>query len=85
MSWEEVEGKWDQLKGMIKEQWGKFTEDDIKVIQGKRDKLIGKLKERYGYAKERAEEETEKFLMNCGCSGKKSGKSCETVKSDSLH
>ena len=29
MNWEQIEGKWDTVKGQIEEKWGKLTEDDL--------------------------------------------------------
>jgi uncharacterized protein YjbJ (UPF0337 family) len=55
-------GKWKQLKGGIKEQWGKLTDDDLDVAGGQYDKLAGRLQERYGWAKDRAERELDQFL-----------------------
>lgn len=52
MDWNRVEGNWKQAKGMIKEQWGKLTDDDLDQIDGKREQLEGKIQERYGYAKD---------------------------------
>lgn len=57
MNWDQAQGKWTQLKGSVKERWGKLTDDDLKVIDGKRDRLIGKIQERYGVTKENAENE----------------------------
>ncbi|MBE2894292.1 CsbD family protein [Spirabiliibacterium falconis] len=57
MNWDQIEGKWEQLKGSVKEKWGKLTDDDLTVIAGKRDQLIGKLQERYGLTKEEIEKE----------------------------
>jgi uncharacterized protein YjbJ (UPF0337 family) len=54
MNWDRVEGKWTQMKGSLKQEWGKLTDDDLDYIAGSRDKLIGKLQERYGIAKEEA-------------------------------
>lgn len=56
-----VEGSWKQIKGKVKEEWGKLTNDDIEVIAGKRDQLIGRLQERYGMAKETAEQRIRDF------------------------
>lgn len=56
-----LQGKWNQLKGKVKEKWGKLTDDDMTFISGKRDQLIGKIQERYGYAKDRAERELAEF------------------------
>lgn len=50
-------GKWNQLKGEAKVQWGKLTDDDLDVIGGEKDKLVGKLQERYGHTKDDAERE----------------------------
>lgn len=50
-------GKWKQIKGEAKKQWGKLTDDDLDVIDGEKDKLIGKLQERYGHSKDDAEKE----------------------------
>lgn len=61
MNWDQIEGKWDQFKGNIKEKWGKLTDDDLTQIRGKRDVLVGRLKERYGYEKEKAEEEIDRW------------------------
>ncbi|MCL4295132.1 MAG: CsbD family protein [Anaerolineae bacterium] len=56
-------GKWKQLKGDIKNQWGKFTDDDLAVVEGQRDKLVGLVQERYGYARAQAEREVDQFLQ----------------------
>lgn len=51
----------EPLKGRVKEQWGKLTDDDLTEIDGNRDTLLGKLRERYGLAKEKASEQLGKF------------------------
>ncbi|WFE76996.1 CsbD family protein [Roseinatronobacter sp. S2] len=57
MNDDKIAGKWKQLKGAAKEQWGELTDDDLDQAEGKRDKLVGKIQERYGVAKEEAEKE----------------------------
>ena len=47
MDWNRVEGNWKQVKGKVKEKWGKLTDDDLDVINGRRDQLEGKIQERY--------------------------------------
>ena len=64
MNWDQVEGKWDNFKGKVREKWGKLTDDDLDVVRGKRDQLLGRLKERYGMEKEAAEKEVDKFLQS---------------------
>jgi uncharacterized protein YjbJ (UPF0337 family) len=57
MNKEQFEGQWMQLKGKIKEKWGKLTDDEIAQINGKFDQFLGKIQKAYGYNKEKAEEE----------------------------
>lgn len=52
-----VEVKWTEMRGHMKEWWGKLTDDDFDVIAGKRDRLVAKLQEKYGWAKRDAEDE----------------------------
>jgi uncharacterized protein YjbJ (UPF0337 family) len=56
-----LEGKWKQLKGKAQQAWGDLTNDDLDKINGNREELVGKVQERYGYARERAEEEVDRF------------------------
>lgn len=55
------EGNWKILKGKVKEQWGKLTDDDITAINGKTEQLVGKLQKKYGYTKEEAERKVNEF------------------------
>ncbi len=62
MNKDRLEGNWKQLKGSIKERWGKLTDDDLDVIEGERDKLMGRIQERYGIAKDQARKEVDDFI-----------------------
>lgn len=57
-----LSGKWKQLRGAAKIQWGKLTDDEFDEIAGHRDKLLGKLQEKYGYTREEAEREVDRFV-----------------------
>jgi uncharacterized protein YjbJ (UPF0337 family) len=61
MNHDRIEGNWKQVKGKIKEQWGKLTDDDIDVIAGRRDQLLGRIQERHGIAKDEARRQVESF------------------------
>lgn len=61
MNWDRIEGRWKQLKGEIRSQWGKLTDDDLQRIDGNRDKLLGHLQERYGIAKDEAERRVDRW------------------------
>jgi len=64
MNSDQLEGKWKQVKGEVREKWGKLTDDDILVVGGRRDQLIGRVQERYGMAKEVATKEVDTFLKH---------------------
>ncbi len=56
-----LRGKWLQLRGAVKKQWGKLTDDDLDQVNGDMDKLAGVLQERYGYSRAQAEQEVRRF------------------------
>jgi uncharacterized protein YjbJ (UPF0337 family) len=39
----ELKGRWNELKGKIKQAHGNLTEDDLKYEDGKEDELLGRL------------------------------------------
>jgi uncharacterized protein YjbJ (UPF0337 family) len=57
-----IQGKWHQLKGSAKAQWGKLTDDELDQVNGESEKLVGLVQERYGYARQRAEQEVNSFF-----------------------
>jgi uncharacterized protein YjbJ (UPF0337 family) len=61
MNWDHIEGQWKDMKGKVREQWGKLTDDDLDVIGGKRDQLVGRIQQRYGTVKDDAEREVREF------------------------
>jgi len=62
MNAEQLKGQWKQIKGKVKEQWGKLTDDDLAVIEGNFDRLVGRLQDRYGETKEAARAKVESFM-----------------------
>jgi uncharacterized protein YjbJ (UPF0337 family) len=56
------EGKWKEMRGQVKEWWGKLTDDDLEQVGGKAEQLIGMLQQRYGYTREQAEQEFDRRL-----------------------
>jgi len=61
MNSDQFEGKWKQLKGSVKQRWGKLTDDDVTSLSGKKDELVGKLQERYGITREQAQREADEW------------------------
>lgn len=71
MNTDQIEGKWEQVKGKVRQKWGQLTDQDLTTIDGKRQQLVGKIQEKYGYATEKAEKEVADFLADKknGCCG----------------
>ncbi len=61
-----LQGKWKQLRGSVKEAFGKLTDDDLTQSEGSSDKMLGVLQERYGYSKDQAQGEWDKFVNKYG-------------------
>ncbi len=64
MNTDQLQGKWKQMKGTVKERWGKLTDDDIDVINGRNDQLVGKIQEKYGIAKEEAQRQVDEWMRS---------------------
>lgn len=62
MNTDQFAGQWHQMKGSLKAQWGKLTDDDIDRIEGNHEKLVGKIQAEYGKSKEDAKKEVNDFL-----------------------
>ncbi len=56
-----LKGNWEQLKGKVKETWGRLTNDDLTEISGRREQLLGKIRERYQIALEEAEKQVREW------------------------
>ncbi|GKX59055.1 CsbD family protein [Leminorella grimontii] len=61
MNWDIVEGNWKQLKGAVKEKWGKLTDDELDQIAGQREQLVGRIQESYGISKDEAEKQIKEW------------------------
>jgi uncharacterized protein YjbJ (UPF0337 family) len=59
-----LKGKWNQLKGQVKQQWAELTDDDLEHLSGQKDEMIGLLQERYGWERSRAESEYNDFMKS---------------------
>ncbi|HJQ85494.1 MAG TPA: CsbD family protein [Candidatus Binatia bacterium] len=62
MNWDVIKGKWKQMQGEARKQWGKLTDDDWTTIGGEKDKFLGKLQERYGWSKDEAERSADEYF-----------------------
>lgn len=53
---EEFKGKWTEIKGEIKTQWGKLTEDELEKTFGNLVSIAGLIQQRYGAKKEEVQD-----------------------------
>ena len=63
MNTDVLQGKWTQLKGQVRKQLGKLTDDDVDQVQGDAEILQGRIQERYGRTKEQAKQEVDNWLQ----------------------
>jgi uncharacterized protein YjbJ (UPF0337 family) len=58
---DKLQGQWKKLAGKVKAQWGKLTDDDLRIADGNSEYLAGKLQERYGIARDDAKRQVKEF------------------------
>lgn len=61
MNKDTAEGNWKQLKGKVREHWGKLTDDEVDEIGGRKENFVGKIQEKYGLKRDEAEKEWDKL------------------------
>jgi uncharacterized protein YjbJ (UPF0337 family) len=66
MNWDQVKGKWHEVKGSIRARWGELTDDEIEELDGNREKMVGKIQQKYGVAKEEAEKQVDEWTKGHG-------------------
>jgi uncharacterized protein YjbJ (UPF0337 family) len=64
MNWDVVAGRWKQLKGEARKQWGKISDSEWDEVAGYKDKFLGKLQERYGWSRDEAERRADEYFDN---------------------
>lgn len=61
MSNDIIKGNWKEIKGKLKETWGKLTDDEVTETEGTSEKLLGHLQKHYGYQKHEAQKQIDDF------------------------
>jgi uncharacterized protein YjbJ (UPF0337 family) len=64
MGWERIEGNWAHWKGLVRERWGRLTDDQLAIIGGRREQLAGRIQEAYGLTKEEADRQLRNWERN---------------------
>jgi uncharacterized protein YjbJ (UPF0337 family) len=57
-----IKGKWNEIKGEIRTQWGKMTEDELETSSGNMTSIAGLIQQRYGAKKEEVQEKLNGIL-----------------------
>ena len=57
----ELKGKWNELKGKLKQQFADLTDDDLLYVEGKEDELYGRIQQRVGKSKEEVKDLIDKL------------------------
>jgi uncharacterized protein YjbJ (UPF0337 family) len=69
MNWDRIEGNWKELKGQVREKWGRLTNEEIDVIAGRREQLEGTLQRVYGKSRDEVKREVDEFCTSCAGKG----------------
>ena len=80
MDWNIIEGKWKELKGTAREEWGRLTHDELEEIGGKKDRLVAKLQQKYGYASDEADKRADEWAKHQGAEQQDAKKADEAAK-----
>lgn len=62
MNWDQIEGKWKELKGKAQAKWGDLTDDELDRVEGKREQMVGLIQQKYGKARDEAEREVDDWM-----------------------
>lgn len=62
MNSDRLKGNWNELKGLVKEKWGRLTDDELRQIDGSSDRLVGALQKAYGLSRDEARKELNGWL-----------------------
>ncbi len=57
-----LKGKWKQVRGKVRQHWGKLRNNQLDQIGGRYEGLVGLIQEKYGYTRVKARREVDQFL-----------------------
>lgn len=55
----QLKGTWNEIKGKMKQKYGRLTDDDLTFIEGKEDEWLGRLQQKLGKSKDELRQEIE--------------------------
>jgi uncharacterized protein YjbJ (UPF0337 family) len=48
MNTQELQARWGELRGKVKEKWGQLTNDDLQIVNGDIEQMISRIQRRTG-------------------------------------
>ena len=71
MNWDNIQDNWKKLTISAKENWSRFTDQDLDQISGEREPLISKIQEIYGVTRRQADKQVWDWGKSVGRTAKK--------------
>lgn len=59
---QQFEGKWTEIKGGIRNLWGKITDDELEQFKGNITEVTGLVEEKYGETKEEIRQKLDRLM-----------------------
>lgn len=59
---DQFEGKWNEIKGGIRNLWGKLTDDELEGVKGNITEVSGLVQRKYGDTKEEIKEKLKQLM-----------------------
>jgi uncharacterized protein YjbJ (UPF0337 family) len=63
---QELQGKWNSIRGKVKEKWGQLTDDDLQIASGNVDQLVGRIQQKTGQTKRQIEDFFDGLMSSAG-------------------
>lgn len=60
----QIKGKWKEIKGGIRNLWGKITDDELESMKGNFGEISGLVQQRYGESKDTIKEKFDTLLAS---------------------
>ena len=60
----ELEGKWNQIKGSVKQKFGDWFDHDDTSLEGKFEEIVGKIQEKTGKTVDEIEDTIRNWIDN---------------------
>jgi uncharacterized protein YjbJ (UPF0337 family) len=58
----ELKGKWNEIKGNLKQKYGNLTDEDLTYVEGKEDELYGRLQQKLGKSRDEISREFDESI-----------------------